>query len=1534
MADNANTKIYDRSVDRSAMLRLYEKRVGSKVDAILDEHKIKVPKLIENSKLNSKEFKDNLSAIILDTYQKAHTSSKTSLLDLVNSQTSYTVQTLDSALGKIWRTERPTRRIAEEIVLEKPLYSNTTLAQGWAGIAISERKRLEAIIRKGLAEGLTEEQIARLVREGAAFKISRNQALGLVTTAVTSVYAQVDHAVYKANAQALQGWQYVAVLDSRTTPLCASRDGHIYPIEDTRHLPPAHWHCRSTTVPIVKSFEQFGEITGLAQIRQKNFENLSLKQRQWYDGQSPLKESYDTWLRRQSTEVQLRHLGDMDKVAIFNKGDLKLSKFTNEEGKSIGIKELNRLSDSGYGVSGDTKRFAKAKEKLDSLSLPVETPDQLIKDKKLQKTLKEYYLLQSGELDGTLSLTNYRGTLLHNKKNTKQRVLASPPSEENLKFNPITSRYEDARMYQPNKDAFNNAYRLVRESDVLTNQDKEFIISFVDNLEDSMGINERSVVTENLRILFTRYRENGESWGNFKAVVQGQIKFDVMNVSDYIETQIRKDSDLLLKLKQANYIDPILGPVQLQELHDNFIDNIFARNTWEDRVAPKIAKRLRNILDYKIPYKIRSRVEDWQMEEFYLKFARRLSLADSPDRDQLAVSLGRDLYNLANYRGSRNEWYNLGKKILDDANKKGFYELETFGVQKRRMKSRLSGQYFGQYYDTFSVNLRITDPRIQAYSKLQRKVDVGLRLGVTEDRNRLKIREGYKTYFDRYNRDTRIPITSTDSFRDFPEDLIDRNMADALNWTANAKYKIDPEFHNFIEKLLYFEDDKGKAKYYNELNKYREYMVERGDAYERIKAMRWLREKDTAFSNHPFLDHRARIYERGMIGPQSGETFRPFLNTAVPQNFSVAEFYNLQDQVGGLLGGLSDYLEGRYNSLSVTGRQSIAEHWRADLVKIGNHMLRAKPNDIRKVLDSDLLSRIDGEDQGKVLRLAMELAKIDNHLSGDYSAANLTKLKNYKISVALEQDASSSGAQIIALTTKNKQLAQLSNVVPTDQKRRLYDEIAHTTFNDPRFKVLNERLGLTEKDLRKAAKAQNMVTFYGAGERTGILNVEGKLAKVLGKDEGRLVVKTSDRDKVLNEISARMARYEKWDPYLYEELKALRQDVKDIFNKGLNPGADIMEQLYFLEPKTRDLLEKMSRQYVSTVTPDDFKLIGQIMSENLREQVPVLKDFTRFFGRLAEDYVTLAKPSQSDLDFSEILKTAVFGQYKAGKRLPKWLSRTMGIKDEAIRDKILRRIPGWVPGSNLDKILFGVKSPKNRRTGFKILNYSILGEDITKGIEIFYPNKLPKKWTNVPWKNFDGKTIEQNFTQVFEERLNYKDKDGNWVTNILQVPQKTDPTWWDEFRNHKGKINDIVDASKARTAFAVNGNHSNDAVIVKRFHMWGKDHGIETSTVHDAFFTNAAQMLESRWALRGIYADMATKNVIQDTLDEMYARGLPREVYLKYLNEAKDIGLIPVPGRSIIGGKVLTKDDILTKEDILANIPTDFKKNLYWYGIG
>ena len=1081
MTDNANTEIYDRVIDRAAMIRLYERRVSGKVSVILDGHEVRLDKLVKEaaqSPVGLSRLREAVDQELARAYKEVYSTSKRSLLDLFRDQVSFAYQGVETAIGKIWRPERPNIALGEQVILKKPLYGDKTLAAGWSGVSDASKKRIEAVIRKGIAANNTMDEIALAVRKTNVHTITRNQAKALVITSVTSVASQADHAVYEANEKALTGWQYVAVLDSRTTPLCAHRDGHVYPISDRTHLPPAHFRCRSTTVPVFKSWDDMGKLEGVSQVRHNNLKKLSDAEKARYDGQTPLKESYDAWLRRQPQDVQLRHLGDYTRAKLFADGNLHVDKFVNPEGNTVGIRELRALTDATRTLPGDTRRFTRAKAELDAMRLGVSTPEMLMQSDKLTQTLRDYYLLQSAELDGTLSLTNYRGMLLHNKKATRTKVLSSPPMESQMIFNPATGRYEDVRIYQPAPSVYTNNVRLINESTKLTDADKKYILSFVESLESKMSVNERAVIADNLRIIFGRYRENGEVWGNFKAVIQGQIKFDVMNVSDAIETQLRRDTDMLKKLLQSNYIDPVLGPVQLQALHDDFRANIIAKNDWEDRVAPKIAKKLRQSFDRTIIKEapiVWGRLDDRGLQQFYLKFANRLSLADSPDRDQLAVSLGRDLYNLANLNGSRNEWYRLGVSILETKNVKQFYEIETFGVQKRRLKSKMSNNYFGPYYDTMAYNIRVTDPSIQEYARLTRKVELGLRTGVLDDRNRLLFREGYKTYFmDRGvlgKYDTRIPVTSTSSFGDFPPELIDNSLVEALNWAGKAEYKIDPEFHDFIKKLLYFEDDRGRAKFYNERNAYRHYMAERGDSYERLKSMEWLLEGNRSFSNNPFVDHRARIYDRGFIGPQSGETFRPFLNTAVAKPLTKAGYENFQDQVGAFLGGLDDAFEGRFNSLTITGRQKIAEKWRQELVTIGNQMLRAKPADLRAILENENIARIDGEDMGKFFRFAIETAKIDKHLGGKYSSSALETLSSYKTALALEQDASSSGAQIIALTTRNKQLAELSNVVPTTQKRRLYDEIANATFNDPQFKKLNEKLGLTEKDLRKAAKA-------------------------------------------------------------------------------------------------------------------------------------------------------------------------------------------------------------------------------------------------------------------------------------------------------------------------------------------------------------------------------------------------------------------------------------------------------------------------------
>ena len=58
------------------------------------------------------------------------------------------------------------------------------------------------------------------------------------------------------NPNLVQGWQYSAVIDSRTTDLCLSLDGKTAPKNDpvwNSFAPPLHWNCRSIIIPILLS---------------------------------------------------------------------------------------------------------------------------------------------------------------------------------------------------------------------------------------------------------------------------------------------------------------------------------------------------------------------------------------------------------------------------------------------------------------------------------------------------------------------------------------------------------------------------------------------------------------------------------------------------------------------------------------------------------------------------------------------------------------------------------------------------------------------------------------------------------------------------------------------------------------------------------------------------------------------------------------------------------------------------------------------------------------------------------------------------------------------------------------------------------------------------------------------------------------------------------------------------------------------------------------------------------------------------------
>lgn len=83
------------------------------------------------------------------------------------------------------------------------------------------------------------------------FSSFANQNDSIIATALQHVSSMAQASIATA---LYQQYQWVAILDSRTTLICRSRNGNVYTYGDGP-LPPAHWNCRSKAISLAQGDE-------------------------------------------------------------------------------------------------------------------------------------------------------------------------------------------------------------------------------------------------------------------------------------------------------------------------------------------------------------------------------------------------------------------------------------------------------------------------------------------------------------------------------------------------------------------------------------------------------------------------------------------------------------------------------------------------------------------------------------------------------------------------------------------------------------------------------------------------------------------------------------------------------------------------------------------------------------------------------------------------------------------------------------------------------------------------------------------------------------------------------------------------------------------------------------------------------------------------------------------------------------------------------------------------------------------------------
>lgn len=178
-----------------------------------------------------------------------------SLRTIAAYETTFGQRLLEAVVPRVKRQSLvPSPTQLRAIVEELPLVGST-LPKELSTLAKARFKRVQGAVRLGLVQGEASQEIVKRIVAGK--RLGKVQAEALVRTAANHVSSRSRDLLYEGHGDILAGVEWVATLDGRTTPICQGLDGKVFPLNQGPR-PPAHFRCRSATVPITKSWEELG----------------------------------------------------------------------------------------------------------------------------------------------------------------------------------------------------------------------------------------------------------------------------------------------------------------------------------------------------------------------------------------------------------------------------------------------------------------------------------------------------------------------------------------------------------------------------------------------------------------------------------------------------------------------------------------------------------------------------------------------------------------------------------------------------------------------------------------------------------------------------------------------------------------------------------------------------------------------------------------------------------------------------------------------------------------------------------------------------------------------------------------------------------------------------------------------------------------------------------------------------------------------------------------------------------------------------
>jgi SPP1 gp7 family putative phage head morphogenesis protein len=257
--------------------------------------------------------------------------------ELAKSEAAFSARLFDKATTLETNFIIPPDAILVNAVLNTPIRAaGVTTEEILRQFSAKKTKQILQMISDGVTLGETTPAISRNVGN-LINTLTRRQLDSLVRTITNSTAAAARNQIYEANSDVLEGYKFIATLDSRTSLECAANDGKIFQIGMGAPMPALHFSCRSTTIPaVLPEYDIGSKLHGKRPaIGSKGVTQVSGRV------------TYSGWLRKQPTEFIDEVLGT-ERSRLFRSGKLTIDKFTDNTGRIYTLKQLESLNPMAF----------------------------------------------------------------------------------------------------------------------------------------------------------------------------------------------------------------------------------------------------------------------------------------------------------------------------------------------------------------------------------------------------------------------------------------------------------------------------------------------------------------------------------------------------------------------------------------------------------------------------------------------------------------------------------------------------------------------------------------------------------------------------------------------------------------------------------------------------------------------------------------------------------------------------------------------------------------------------------------------------------------------------------------------------------------------------------------------------------------------------------------------------------------------------------------------------------------------------------